>query len=92
MGSTGTESRMEGAHSSGAHEAGLAREEVQLGHRGVMRVPYDGVQLARLQVPHCDHTRAAACCHERDARACNEKASDFEPQQASWMHDTALLM
>ena len=62
--------RIGGAHSSGAHEAGLPREEVQLGHRGVVRVPNDSVQLARLEVPDRDDACATARCHERDARAC----------------------
>ena len=63
-------------HSAGAHKARLPRKEMQPRDRGVMRVPDDCVQLALLQVPHCDHARAPACRHEWNARACG-KATMF---------------
>lgn len=58
-------------HSASAHKARLPRKEMQPRDRGVMRVPDDCVQLALLQVPHCDHARAPTCRHEWDARACS---------------------
>ena len=54
--------------------------------RGVMRVPDDCVQLALLQVPHCDHARAPTCRHEWNARACNLRSLNGQISQlnARW--------